>query len=74
MGIKFPIPWKTLIIKFPPPWDGKAVKCPGFAPGGRGGMLKLRFDRYITDTGTDFILVNANACNQEASLVCEAHI
>ena len=37
-------------------------------------MSKLRFDRYITDTGTDFILVNANACNQEASLVSEAHI
>ena len=42
--IKFPTPWKTLIIKFPPPRDGKGVKCPGFA---RGGMLKLRFDRYI---------------------------
>ena len=45
MGIKFPTPWKTLIIKFPPPWDGKGVKCPGYA---RGGMLKLRFDRYIS--------------------------
>ena len=74
MGIKFPFPWKTLVIKFPPPRDGKAVKCPGSAPWGGGGMLKLRFDRYITDTGTDFILVNANVCNQEASLVCEAHI
>ena len=41
--------------------------------GGGWGMLKLRFDRYITDTGTDFILVNANACNQEALLVCEVH-
>ena len=41
MGIKFPIPWKTLIIKFPPPQDGKCVM-----PGG-GGMLKLRFDRYL---------------------------
>ena len=45
MGIKFPTPWKTLIIKFTPPRDGKGVKCPGYA---RGGMLKLRFDRYIT--------------------------
>ena len=46
MGIKFPTPWKTLIIKFPPPQDGKGVKCPGYARG--GGMLKLRFDRYIS--------------------------
>ena len=46
MGIKFPTPWKTLIIKFPPPRDVKGVKCPGYARG--GGMLKLRFDRYIT--------------------------
>ena len=44
MGIKFPTSWKTLIIKFPPPRDGKSVKCPGYA---WGGMLKLRFDRYI---------------------------
>ena len=53
------------------------IKFPSNAlgmPGGGGGMLKLRFDRYITDTGTDLILVNANVCNQEASLVCEAHI
>ena len=34
MGIKFPTPWKTLIIKFPPPRDGKGVKCPGYARGG----------------------------------------
>ena len=34
MGIKFPTPWKTLIIKFPPPLDGKGVKCPGYARGG----------------------------------------
>ena len=47
MEIKFPTPWKTVIIKFPPPRDGKGVKCPGFARGG-GGMLKLQFDRYIT--------------------------
>ena len=33
-GIKFPTPWKTLIIKFPPPRDGKGVKCPGYARGG----------------------------------------
>ena len=45
MGIKFPTPWKTLMIKFPPPRDGKGVKCPGYA---RGGTLKLRFDRYIS--------------------------
>ena len=36
MGIKFPTPWKTLIIKFPPPRDGKGVKCPGYARGGGG--------------------------------------
>ena len=48
MGIKFPTPWKTLIIKFPPLRDGKGVKCPGYARG--GGMLKLRFDRYINAT------------------------
>ena len=36
MGIKFPTPWKTLIIKFPPPRDGKGVKCPGYALGGGG--------------------------------------
>ena len=46
-GVQIPHPWKTLIIKFPPPRDNKDVKCPGCAPGG-GGMLKLRFDRYIT--------------------------
>ena len=47
---KFPTPWKTLIIKFPPPRDGKSVKCPGYARGGGGGMLKLRFDRYISSS------------------------
>ena len=31
MGIKFPTPWKTLIIKSPPPRDEKGVKCPGYA-------------------------------------------
>ena len=41
MGIKLPTPWKTLIIKFPPPQDSKGVKCPGYAQGGGGGMLKL---------------------------------
>ena len=34
-----------LAIKFPPFRAGKDVKYPGFA---RGGMLKLRFDWYIT--------------------------
>ena len=34
MGIKFPTPWKTLIIKFTPPRDGKGVKFPGYARGG----------------------------------------
>ena len=38
MGIKFPTPWKTLIIKFPPPRDGKGVKCRGYAQGGGGGV------------------------------------
>ena len=33
MGIKFPTPWKTLIIKLPPSQDGKSVKCPGYARG-----------------------------------------
>ena len=36
MGIKFPAPWKTLIIKFPPPQDGRGVKWPGYARGGGG--------------------------------------
>ena len=31
--------------QIPHPREGKAVKCPG---GGGGGMLKFRFDRYIT--------------------------
>ena len=54
MGIKFPTPWKTLIIKFPPPRDGKGVKCPEYALGaGGGGMLKLRFDRYIRKASVD---------------------
>ena len=44
MEIKFPTPWKTLIIKFPPPRDSPC-QMPGVCP---GGMLKLRFDRYIT--------------------------
>ena len=39
MGIKFPTPWKTLMIKFPPPRDGKA-----------SANRKLRFDRYIKQT------------------------
>ena len=47
MGIKFPNPWKTLIIKFPPPQDSKGVKCSGYAQGGGGGVLKLWFDQYI---------------------------
>ena len=48
MGIKFPIPGKV-----------KTVKCPGYA---RGGMLKLRFDRYISRrnvaicTSSDYIV------------------
>ena len=46
-GSNSPPPWKTLIIKFPPPRDGKGVKCPGEWGGGGGGVLKLRFDRYI---------------------------
>ena len=60
MGIKFPTPWKTLIIKFPPPRDGKDVKCPGYAR--EGGMLKLRFDRYIslyTSTGTGLCITSS---------------
>ena len=31
MGIKFPTPWKTLIIKSPPPREEKGVKFPGYA-------------------------------------------
>ena len=45
MGIKFPTPWKTLIIKFPPPPLTAKVSNARGMPG--GGMLKLRFDRYI---------------------------
>ena len=40
MGIKFPNPWKTLMIKFPPPRDGKGVKCPGYV---RGGHVEASF-------------------------------
>ena len=38
------------MIKFPSPGAGKDVKCPGYARGmpGGGGMLKLRFDWYIS--------------------------
>ena len=43
---QMPAPGKTKLIKFPPSRAGKDVKCPGM-PGG-GGMLKLRFDWYIT--------------------------
>ena len=46
MGIKFPTPWKTLIINFPPPGDSKGVKCPGYARG--GGAACWSFD--LTDT------------------------
>ena len=46
MGIKFPTPWKTLIIKFPPPRNGKGVKFSGYAWGGGGGCWS--FD--LTDT------------------------
>ena len=42
-----PAPRKTKLIKFPPSRAGKDVKCPGYA---RGGMFKLRFDRYITNS------------------------
>ena len=42
---QMPAPGKTKLIKFPPSRAGKDVKCPGYA---RGGMFKLRFDRYIT--------------------------
>ena len=40
MGIKFPTPWKALIIKFPPPWDSKGVKCLECARGGGGGDVE----------------------------------
>ena len=46
MGIKFPTPWKTLIIKFPPARDGKGVKCPGYARGG-GRVVEASIDLYI---------------------------
>ena len=45
-GDQIPHPLKTLIIKFPPPRDGKGAKCLGYAWWG-GGLLKLRFGRYI---------------------------
>ena len=38
---QMPAPGKTKLIKFPPSLVGKDVKCPG-------GMLKLRFDWYIS--------------------------
>ena len=43
---QMPAPGKTKLTKFPPSRAGKDVKCPGFAGG--GGMLKLRFDWYIS--------------------------
>ena len=48
MGIKFPTPWKTLIIKFPPPQDGKCVM-----PGGGGDVEAsiwpiLKYEEIIT--------------------------
>ena len=37
-----------LEYEFSTTWEGKGVKYPGFArEGGGGGVLKLRFDRYI---------------------------
>ena len=48
---QMPAPGKTKLIKFPPSRAGKDVKCPGYA---RGGMLKFRFDRYITTPISDF--------------------
>ena len=41
-----PAPGKTKLIKFPP--SRADVKCPGYA---RGGMLKLRFEWYISLEG-----------------------
>ena len=35
-------------FKFPPPQARCTVKCPGYAWGGGGGMLKLQFNRYIS--------------------------
>ena len=40
MGIKLPTPWKTLTINFAPPQGRQRCQMPG-------GILKLRFDRYI---------------------------
>ena len=68
MGIKFPTPWKTLIIKFPPPQDGKGVKCPGYA---RGGMLKLRFDRYIKQRSPSVIAALKLAIKDEIAAACQ---
>ena len=42
-------------IKFPTPGKVKAVKCPGYA---RGGMLKLRFQWYITKPRHGFSQIN----------------
>ena len=41
-----PAPGKIKLIKFPPPGQEKTSNARGM-PGG-GGMLKLRFDWYIT--------------------------
>ena len=73
-GDQIPHPLEDSDNQIPSSPGRQSCQMPGVCPGGGGGMSKLRFYRYITDTGTDFILVNANACNQEASLVSEAHI
>ena len=63
MGIKFPTPWKTLIIKFPPPRDGKGVKFSGYARGGGGGCWSFHLtDTLDSHTNTLLFLTHLPTC------------
>ena len=52
-------------IKISHPRKGKGVKCPGYA---RGGLLKLRFDRYITSLEGPR---NRNMFGQTGNVLCD---
>ena len=49
MGIKFPTPLEDSDHQIPSSPGRQRCQMPGVCPGG-GGMLKLRFDRYITES------------------------
>ena len=55
-----------VVIKFPPSRAGKDIKCPGYA---RGGMFKLRFDRYINPYFSCILVVFRNSTQQTVSYV-----